>query len=180
MTVYSTGFQNGVVVANNIDLSGANKSAPRMIADGQLIIGKTGGNPQIATLTAGTGLSIVNGAGTITLNATGGGLTWQNIGASQALVNNYGYVCGSGAGLSFSLPATASVGYVIQLALNGATSWTVTQGAGQQIRLGNVQTTSGVGGYLASTAQGDWIELICDVANTHWIGCVKEGNITVA
>jgi len=41
------------------------------LLDGELIIGDTGGNPVNATLTAGTGISIANAAGAITINNTG-------------------------------------------------------------------------------------------------------------
>lgn len=42
--------------------------------DGQLLIGNTTGNTLTkATLTAGTGISIVNGAGSVTISASGGG-----------------------------------------------------------------------------------------------------------
>lgn len=40
--------------------------------DGQLLIGRTGNTPQAATLTAGSGISITNGAGSVTVAATGG------------------------------------------------------------------------------------------------------------
>lgn len=43
------------------------------LADGELIIGATSGAPLAATLTAGTGISITNGANSITIAATGGG-----------------------------------------------------------------------------------------------------------
>jgi len=39
--------------------------------DGQLPIGSTGANPVLSTLTAGTGVSIINAAGSITVNAAG-------------------------------------------------------------------------------------------------------------
>lgn len=42
------------------------------MTDGQIIIGKTNDIPIAANLTAGTGISIVNAANSITLNATGG------------------------------------------------------------------------------------------------------------
>lgn len=43
------------------------------LTDGQLLIGNTAGvSPDAATLTAGTGISIVNAAGSITITATGG------------------------------------------------------------------------------------------------------------
>jgi hypothetical protein len=40
--------------------------------NGQLPIGSAGANPVMATLTAGTGISISNGAGTITISSSGG------------------------------------------------------------------------------------------------------------
>lgn len=39
--------------------------------DGELIIGQTGGNPVAATLTAGSGVGVSNGAGSISLSVTG-------------------------------------------------------------------------------------------------------------
>jgi len=43
------------------------------LTNGQLVIGSTGNAPQAATLTAGSGISIANAAGSITIGATGGG-----------------------------------------------------------------------------------------------------------
>jgi Chaperone of endosialidase/Head domain of trimeric autotransporter adhesin len=50
-----------------IDTSGA--------TNGQLLIGSTGLGLQLGTLTAGTGVTITPGAGTITIDAAGGGVT---------------------------------------------------------------------------------------------------------
>jgi hypothetical protein len=77
------------------------------------------------------------------------------------------------------LPAVSTVGQVIELTLDGATSFTVTQGAGQQIREGNVATTAGVGGSIASTQQGDSLRMVCSVANLKWIILSSMGNITI-
>lgn len=108
------------------------------------------------------------------------GLTWSAITANQALAVGNGYICiSAGGALSLSLPTTAAVGSVIVVALDGATSWTITQGAGQQIRIGNQQSTSGAGGTLASTAQGDTITLVCSVANLKFNVTSSMGNITV-
>ena len=41
------------------------------LADGELLIGSTGVDPVPSTLTAGTGVTIANGAGSITISATG-------------------------------------------------------------------------------------------------------------
>lgn len=41
--------------------------------NGQIVVGVTGGAPAAASLTAGTGISIAGGPGSITISATGGG-----------------------------------------------------------------------------------------------------------
>lgn len=110
---------------------------------------------------------------------TGQGLTWQNISASQTLAVNNGYQCTGGAALSLLLPATSAIGDIIEITLDGSTSWTVTQAAGQAIRLGSNVTTGGAGGSLASTAQGDTIRIVCSVANLRWNVISMIGNITI-
>lgn len=127
----------------------------------------------------GSGGASTSGAGsTITINVAG--VPWTNISASQALVANNGYFCVSpGGALSLSLPATSAVGSIIEVSLDGATSFTITQGAGQQIRLGNVATTAGVGGSLASTQQGDSVRLVCRTANLLWNVLNSMGNPTI-
>jgi hypothetical protein len=61
--------------------------------NGQLLIGNTTGNTLTkATLTAGTNITITNGAGSITIAATGGGVTSLN-GETGAITNtNYGVI----------------------------------------------------------------------------------------
>lgn len=146
--------------------------------NGQIPIGN-GTTYTAATLTAGAGISITNGAGSITIAASGG-LTWQTISASQALVASNGYICISpGGALSLSLPATAAVGTIIEVVLAGATSWTVTQGAGQQVFMGNVSSTLGATGTVASTASGDSIRMVCTVADTTWYVISSIGNINL-
>ncbi|MBS3903738.1 MAG: hypothetical protein KGZ39_00245 [Simkania sp.] len=177
-TVNATVSQQGLTsLSGNLSFDGGTTTID---TDGQLIIGMTGDVPQISTLTAGTGIGIVNGAGSITVNSVGGGLTWSVIGASQTLAVNNGYMCTSGGALSLALPATSAVGDTIEVNLDGSTSWTITQpNAGTQIRLGNSETTLGVGGSLASTASGDWVQLTCETANARWMACAKSGNITI-
>lgn len=149
------------------------------LTNGQLLIGSTGLDPVSAAISAGSGIVVTNGAGTITISSTGG-LTWQAISADQTLAVDHGYVCISPGGvLSLALPAAAAVGDTISVSLDGATSWTITQGAGQQIRLGNAQTTSGGGGSLASTAQGNTVTFVCSVANLKFNVISSMGNITV-
>ena len=147
--------------------------------NGQLPIGSAGADPVMATLTAGSGIAITNGAGSITITSTATGAAWNSIGASQTMAVDNGYICSSGGGLVLQLPATSALGDEIEVVLDGSTSWTVVQAAGQQIRFGNVTTTLGALGSLGSTAQGDAIRIVCKTANTLWIVLSSMGNITV-
>lgn len=148
--------------------------------NGQLPIGSVGGDPVLNTITAGTGVTVTNGPGTITIAATTGTLTWQAISANQTLVVEHGYICISpGGALSLALPAVSALGDVLEVTLDGSTSWTITQSAGQQIRIGNTATTAGVGGSLTSTQQGDSIRMVCSVANLKWNVVSSMGNPTV-
>ena len=138
-----------------------------------------------------SGLGAINlvGAGTITVtgNAATNTLTisnaepaWTSVSASQTMSPNVGYFCVAPAGaVSLQLPATSVQGDVISIALDGAASFTITQGAGQSIVYGNQTTTVGVGGSLASTQQGDAIRLVCRTPNLRWIAVSSIGNLTV-
>lgn len=64
-----SGFDNDTCFFNNIFV-GQTGVQPGMVNDGELLIGDGAGNPQINTLTAGAGITIVNGAGSITISAT--------------------------------------------------------------------------------------------------------------
>jgi hypothetical protein len=104
---------------------------------------------------------------------------WNRIFASQALVSNMGYICVGGGVLDLSLPATSLVGDIIEVTLDGSTSFSITQGAGQTIKIGNVTTTAGVGGSLTSTQQGDSLRMVCSVTNLRWNVLSSMGNPTV-
>jgi hypothetical protein len=98
--------------------------------DGQLLIGNTTGNTLTkATLTAGSGITITNGHGTITIAAGASGvfgLTAQTASASVTVVagNLYPLDCTSGAG-AVTFPASASVNDVFGLAIFGRNGWSV-------------------------------------------------------
>jgi hypothetical protein len=63
----------------------------QLLTDGQLLIGKTGAfDPVATTLTAGTNISITNGAGSISIAASTGALVW-----AYANVNATPYVVGA-------------------------------------------------------------------------------------
>jgi hypothetical protein len=138
------------------------------------IEGNTGGpiapdaSNTIFILGAGN-LSLSGNPATHTLTVTDTGLTaWTTISASQTLAVNSGYICTGGGTLALLLPPTSARGDMIEITLDGSTGFTITQGAGQQIRLGNIATTSGVGGSISSTQQGDTVRMVCKTPNLAW------------
>lgn len=149
------------------------------LTNGQLMIGSTGVAPVAATLTAGAGITVTNAAGSITIAANNSGMEWTVLVAGTTAADNQGYFCNGGALVDVALPAASVVGDTFEVVAMNATGWRITQGAGQQIQIGNVATTAGAGGSLASTAIGDAVTLVVSVVNTNWIVTKVQGNITV-
>lgn len=170
-------------VTNHAVLIGGSSNAITSLAltNGQLAIGNTGNDPSAATLTAGTGVSIVNASGSITVSAVGGGLTWTVVtGTSQAAAVNNGYIANNAGLVTVTLPAVSAVGDTVAVTgINNATGWKVAQNAGNQIFFGNTNTTAGTGGSLASTATRDTVYLVCMTASATWNVVNSIGNITV-
>lgn len=151
------------------------------MTDGQLVIGSTGANPVLGTITAGNGIAITNGAGSITIDSLG--ITWTVEAVNLAGVVNHGYFSNKAGRLDVSLPAVSAVGDALRIAnISGtAIGWRITQAAGQQIRVGTSTSTLGAAGYIEATQIGDAVELICSVANTDWVAVNSpQGNITIA
>lgn len=140
------------------------------------------------TLTAGNGsITITNGdgiSGNPTFTATGGGFPWTDVtGTSQAMSVDNGYIADNAGLVTLTLPsASASIGATIIIMGKGAGGWIIAQNAGQQIHVGNVASTAGVTGSVASTNQWDNIELICVTAGASsiWSARPPEGNLTIA
>lgn len=171
--------QESIIFADNASFDGTERGG-RMAADGQLWIGSTA-SPHVrrGTLTAGTGISIANGAGSITISATST-FTWVEVtGTSQAAAVNTGYILNNGSLVTLTLPSTAAVGDIVRVAGKGSGGWRVAQNAGQTIHYGNVDSTTGAGGRLDSTNRYDSIELLCTVADTDFTVLSSVGNITV-
>jgi hypothetical protein len=164
-----------VTHTDNLSFDGTDRGGA-MNTDGQLYIGSSssnrpndGGHVRRGSLTSPNGtINIGYDAPDITLDANNAGMIWENIGASQDLEVDHGYFCSSGGALSLALPETSEVGDTISVMLIGSTSWTITQGDGQQIRIATSTTTSGAGGSLASQQQGDGVTLVCQAENTIW------------
>lgn len=174
----ATSFNINGVVISNTTTTGALSSLT--LTSGQLVIGGTT-TPAAATLTAGAGISITNGNNSITIAGTGGGLTWVDVtGTTQAVSVNTGYLSNNAGTVTFTLPASATLGDIFRIVgVQGA--WTLAQNANQTVLFGNAATTVGVGGSLTSTNAGDSIELVATntSASTVWRLVSSVGNITV-
>ena len=149
--------------------------------NGQLIIGSTGATPTAATLTPGIGISISNGAGSITISATSEG-NWvdQNTG-SVTLAAGYKYMIDNGAGLvTLTLPAAPTLGDTFEIAGYSSGGWQVAQNALQNMQFGSTSTTPGVTGYAASMNQYDRILITYAAANTFVCAVLQStGGITI-
>lgn len=99
---------------------------------------------------------------------------------TQAMVASTIYVANDPTSLvTFTLPATASFGTIIQVVGNSSNGWTIAQNAGQSINFGNKASTVGVGGSVSSSNQFDQITFFCVVANTTWNTTGAVGNLTI-
>ncbi len=148
------------------------------VTNGQLVIGNSNtGIPEVATLSPGSGISITNGEGGITIAASGG-LTWTEIGASLTATTNTGYI-GTTSSLTVGLPVVSAVGDQLGLLLFGGTDITLSQAAGQRVSFGSLSTTAGTGGTIVTTDTADSVTILCTIANTEWAAISSQGNWTV-
>jgi hypothetical protein len=177
-------FNGSTVTQHSLLLGGANTHTINNLGvatNGQLPIGSTGADPVLGTLSAGTGISITNGSGSITINSSGAGLTWTDVtGATQTLAVNNGYTSNDASTLvTFTLPTTAAYGSVMAVVGKATGLWTIAQNSGQTIHFGSSNTTTGTGGSLSSTKQYDVVYLLCTIANTDFTVLQSIGNLTV-
>ena len=226
-----SGFENDVMVASNVNFNN-NDPKPHLgiiNSNGQLLIGAAV-YPFIRAgfLSAGTGVTITNGPGTITIGLAGGavavetltgntggaisptanninilgsggisfagsgstltatisqsGMTWTDVtSATQALSVQNGYFTDRSGGVTYTLPATASLGDII--IIDGKLGLTtIAQNAGQSIRFSSAITTVGVTGSAVGTNLGDCVTLRCSTAgaSTVWIAENFNGNWTIS
>lgn len=154
------------------------------------ILSTTGGKPVAATLTGNSGgavgvdvlnnINVVGSGGitvvgtpltnTLTVSLTSGGLTWTDAtNAAYNLVAQNGYITNRAGGVTYTLPASGTLGDVINI-VGKAGLATIAQNANQQIFIGNTNTTVGVGGTLTAIDAGDCLTLVCITAgaSTGW------------
>jgi hypothetical protein len=111
---------------------------------------------------------------------TGGGMIiWSVVTDDQGLSVDTGVFANKNEGtLVLTLPSSSAVDKIVRVS-GLQNTWRIAQNHGQIIHFGNMDTTVGVSGYLASNDPKDCVELVCSVANTEWNVISSQGNITV-
>jgi hypothetical protein len=121
------------------------------------------------TLTAGSGISINQAGSAITISSTAEGSTWVEVTtATQSMSPDISYQANYGSLCTLTLPTTSAFGTFINVAGFGTGGWTIAQNSGQNIIVGKLSSTIGIGGSVSSSNQYDSINLYCAVANTTW------------
>ncbi len=131
-------------------------------------------------ITAGSNVTITPGVNSISIASSGGsaGLSWEEVtGVTQSIEINMGYILNNATLVTATLPLEASVGSVIRLVGKGSGGWLLAQNAGQIVHFGDVDTTLGATGSIASTETRDAIEILCTTANTDFTVLSSQGAI---
>jgi hypothetical protein len=177
----ATNTVGGLASANSATLITSASGVPswQALTDGQVLIGVTAGSPTAAQITGSGGITVSSAAGTINISGTGSGIGWTEVtGTTQSMSADAGYVASNAGLVTMTLPNLAAFGTVINVQGKGAGGWKIAQNAGQTIHFGNVDTTTGATGYLASTNRYDSIQLLCITANTDWAIMTTQGVVT--
>jgi hypothetical protein len=177
-----TGVSNptihGVLIAE-----GSSAFTPIVLTAGQVLIGTTASDPVGATLTAGAGISISSVSGAITITNNSASTTWiDQLSTPVTMTTRTGYTSDAGASLiTFTLPTSAAIGDTIEIQGKGSGLFVIAQAASQQIFMGNVSTTPGIVGSLASTLQYDYIRLkaLTTGATSTWSVCGSQGTFNL-
>jgi hypothetical protein len=107
------------------------------LTDGQLVVGSTGNTPQATTLTAGSGIAITNGAGSISISTTGTGIglfgqvmsatpTIAGTGLSTWLNQGTAAVADTSVGMSLTAPNSSGAQLRVRYAAAPATPYVIT------------------------------------------------------
>lgn len=109
-----------------------------------------------------------------------GNFQWNVALVNTVMSVNNGYVINAGGTLTMTLPPTSAVGDIVEVAGYSAGGWIIAQ-SDQTVHFGNMSTTPGAGGSLASTVQYDTIKLLSVTASpaAEWLVLTADGNITI-
>ena len=162
-TIAVSGTTNHAIQLGNASGSLTSASA---LTNGELLIGVTGSDPVAATLTAGSGISISNSTGSITISATGGfvpnltyiGSTTTNSGSAV----NYTNLSSTYKGYRFYFEGSDPSGsdnLIVQLSTDGGSNYDAT--TANYVQTGTNLTFKGLwtGFQLSSGAQSGYVDI---------------------
>lgn len=148
---------------------------------GQFVMGNNSSAPVAGEIHTGIGVSVSVSTSAITIGCVNGSFSWSEVTSSTAtLAVQHAYVTNRSGGVTYTLPASADLGNMIYIiGKSGITS--IAQNNGQQIFIGNTNTTAGTGGSLTATNLGDCILLACISSGSgiSWRAISAWGNWTV-
>lgn len=173
----SAGFtENGVLYAG----SGGSIEGLGEAQDGELLIGFSGLPPVLSTLSAGTGISIVNSSGSVTISSQLPIIDWYEIvSTSDTLIPNSGYIANNASLVTLTLPNGGNIGDTITIVGKGAGLFRIAQPAGKTIYIVSDSTTTGVTGSITAIEQYASVELVCTNTDDDWTAKTVTGNFTV-
>lgn len=171
-----------ITAANQSVLCSNGSGVPSWVnlSSGNVLIGTSSGLPASSGMIGGSGISISNSSGSITIAALTSGSNWTTVTGTASNTNVLSSYITNNAGLvTLTLPANFAVGDSIRVIGFGAGGWRVQANTGDIIHYGS-QVTSAAGS-LSSAGQYDTLWLFGVVANTEWtVMCSSSAGLTVA
>lgn len=167
----------GLATANSATMFTTSGGVPGWtgsMTNGQLLIGSTGASPTLSALTQGDGVTITNGAGSITISATGEIIVNQNSN-SVTMAPNRVYMINNGASqVNLTLPSTAAQSDKYTIVGGSSGLFKVSVQSGQTLYMGTNSTTISTG-TMISTQQYDCVTIRCITANTNFVVSNSQG-----
>lgn len=191
MTINSINNTASSLAVGNIALSAVANTIASTNTNGNIILAPNGTG--LVSIASAFTLPRVDGSSGFVLKTNGSGVaswaaetaqpfSWTVVtGNTQAIVENNGYISNNTSQrVDYTIPATAAVGDTFEVNSIHANGFRINQNVGQSIVVGNLVTSTGIAGSITSAAVGDWVKVVCTVANTSFIATVQQGNVTVA
>ena len=168
LTLSAEGGAATLPLANNFNFRGNSAGVNGAIQFSTPSNGQMNANVRVDGITV-----IINGSNQLEAVS---GLKWVIQSSNTMAVKGMGYFT-NGANVQIQLPSASVIGDTFHVYNYNGGGFTITQGAGQFIQVGEGVTTTGAGGIIVYTDRGDAIQLVCSVANTQWEAVTFDGNL---
>lgn len=157
--------QNPVTNNAAIIAGASNTLASVVLSNGQFVIGATSGTPSAGTITAGTGISVTPGPGSITVSSTATGTVWSSQTSNFSALSGNGYAVSANA--IGALPASPALGNTIVFYVFDSAVLTIQAASGQKILIG--PSVSSFTGTCTNAENNSSLTLTCiSVGPTYW------------